>query len=120
MDINLTNIIDNFSEHLINLVPEFSDLRSAQIELNENPESEYLFSEINNIKETIVLLKSKNLPVSQEQEEEMSALMTKMREDQIIMRYLRSKNLARKKAIEIGNLLETKVGVNFAAGKICK
>ncbi|MEI7579867.1 MAG: YlbF family regulator [bacterium] len=120
MNSDIKNLIENFGEQLIEAIPEFKDLQFAFAELNNDIKSRQLLDEINTRKDTIAILKSQNLPVSQVQNDELALLMSKMRENEWIMKYLRSRNLARKKAVEIGNSLESIVGVDFAPGKVCQ
>ena len=117
---DLQVVIDKFISVLVEDVIEFKELRDATIELHSNETSLTLYEEINQRKQTISLLKAQGLPISDDQENSLAELMRRMRDDQTIMNYLRLKNLARKKAIEIGNLLENNIGVDFSSGKVCK
>ena len=120
MDNQITQLIQAFSNELINLVPEFEELFLARRDLDNDPTSKNLWTEKEEKRQTIELMKSKGLPVSVEQEQELALKLKEMRENPITMRYLKAINFAGKVSGKIGADLEEIVGVDFASRRGCK
>lgn len=114
------NQVSQFCSYLIQSVPEFQELAQARLELQNELQSKRLWDEIEEQKATISLLKSQGLPVSLEQEIELSEKLKEMRKNPITFRYLKALNKARKVARQIGAQMEQEVGIDFTPGKGCK
>ncbi len=120
MDNQITQLIKAFSNELMNLVPEFEELFLAKRDLDNDPTSKKLWTEKEEKRQTIELMKSKGLPVSTEQEQELALKLKEMRENPVAMRYLKAINFAGKISGRIGADLMELVGVDFAARRGCK
>ena len=120
MDNKIAQLIQAFSNELINLVPEFEELFLARRDLDNDPTSKKLWVDKEEQRQTIELLKKQGLPVSSEQELALAQKLKEMRENKITMRYLKSLNMAIKISGKIGADLEEIVGVDFASRRGCK
>lgn len=120
MNNQTTSVIHEFSDYLINHIPEFQELIQARKNLNDDPVSKQLWQEKEEQRETIELMKKKGLPISIEQEEKLSLKLKEMRENPITMRYLKAINFASKISGKIGADLEEAIGVSFTSRKGCK
>lgn len=117
---NDQKLIQDFSNELINRVPEFQELSQAKRDLEADPASKQLWTEKEEQRETIELMKKKGLPISIEQEEKLSLKLREMRENPITMRYLKAINFASKISGKIGAELLNLIGADFATRKGCK
>ena len=120
MDNQTTQLTNDFSKELINTVPEFQELAQAKKDLDADPASKQLWAEKEEQRETVELMKKKGLPVSTEQEENLSLKLKEMRVNPITMRYLKAINFASKISGKIGADLFDLVGVDFAPRRGCK
>ena len=120
MDNQTTQLTNDFSGELINTVPDFQELAQAKKDLDADPASKQLWAEKEEQRETIELMKKKGLPISTEQEENLSLKLKEMRENPITMRYLKAINFASKISGKIGADLFDLVGVDFAPRRGCK
>ncbi len=120
MEDKLAQLIQAFSNELINLVPEFEELFLAKRDLDNDLASKKLWQNKEEQRQTIELLKRQGLPVSSEQEFALTQKLKEMRENPITMRYLKSLNIAVKISGKIGADLEEIVGVDFASRRGCK
>ena len=120
MDDRIKLLTQDYSNQLLNLVPEFKELALAKQELESDPVSMQLWKDKEEQRQTIELLKKQGLPVSSEQELALAQKLKEMRENKITMRYLKSLNMAIKISGKISADLEEIVGVDFASRRGCK
>lgn len=116
----LSTLVKHFAKELIKTVPEFKEFQEAKKALETDPAAHKLWLTKEELRQTIDLLQIQELPVSADQEELFSQKMIEVRGNQIIMRYLKAKNSARKMSSQIGTELYDLVGADFAPGKGCK
>lgn len=107
---DINSLIKEFCNYLREYIPEFQELWEAQKALDNDPISKKLWENKEERRQTIELLKTKGLPITPKQEDELTQKLKEMRENPITMRYLKAKNYARKIAAQIGNQLETETG----------
>lgn len=120
MDDRLKKLIQEFSKELISSVSEFQELREAKKALENDPPSKKIWENKEEKRQTVELMKSKGLPVSEKQQQELTQNLKEMREDPIAMRYLKAKNLAGKISGNIGANLNDIIGVDFSPRRGCK
>ena len=119
-DQKVDGLIKEFCNYLREYIPEIQELWEAQRALDSDVSSKRLWEDKEERRQTIELLKTKGLPVTPKQEEELSQKLKEMRENPVTMRYLKAKNFASKVSGKIGAQLEEIVGVDFAPRKGCK
>ena len=120
MDKQLIQLIRNFSQELVNQIPEFQELIEAKQTLDQDPASQRLWQEKEEQRQTMELLKKQGMPISTEQEQQLSLKLQEMRENPIAMRYLKAINYANKVSGKIGTELFQLIGADFAPRKGCK
>ena len=119
MDAKITSLIKEFSKYLQEYIPEFQELKEAKEQLENDPVSKKLWEDKEELRNTIDLMKKKGLPVSSEQEINLTQKLKEMRENPITMRYLKAINTARKISGLIGNQLQIITGADFSPKKGC-
>lgn len=120
MDNQITSLVQDFSQQLTGLIPEFQEVLQAKQAMDTDSVSKQLWEEKEELRETIDFMKKQGLPVSAEQNEKLALKLKDMRENPITMRYLKSLNYAGKISGKIGTLLKEAIGVDFASRKKCK
>ena len=120
MDDQLKTTIQEFSSRLISITPEFQELAQAKRDLQTDPVSQQLWKDKEEQRQTIELMKKQGLPISPEQEQQLSLKLKEMRENPITMRYLKAINFASKISGKVGADLLDLIGVDFAPKRGCK
>lgn len=119
MDNQTSSAIQEFSEYLLSTVPEFQELYQARQQVNNDPVAKKIWSDKEEIQETIEFMKKNGLPISTEQQQNLAQKLKDMRENPLTMRYLKAINYAVKISGKIGAQLEEIIGVNFASKNGC-
>lgn len=120
MNDQTTQLTKDFSKELIGTIPEFQELAQAKHDLEADPTSKKLWTEKEELRTTIELMKKQGLPISGEQENNLSLKFKAMRENPNTMRYLKAINFASKISGTIGADLNEIIGVDFAPRRGCK
>lgn len=120
MNDQTTQLTQDFSKELISIVPEFQELAQAKRDLETDPASKKLWVEKEELRITIELMKKQGLPVSAEQDSNLSLKLKEMRGNPITMRYLKAINFASKISGKIGAELYELIGADFAPRTGCK
>ena len=111
--------VHDFSKYLLENIPEFQEVQKAKQALLQNPEALKLWDDIQERRNTIELLSTQGLPVTQETQEGLSIVLKEMNSNSVAMRYLRALNAAENITSRIYSLLGQEIGAEYVTQGSC-
>jgi len=115
---NFDQAIKDFSKTVLQ-TPEFARFKDVAGKLEHDKEAFSILQDVQERIQTIGVMQQEGLPVSDEQQRELSMAQDKIRTNEVCMAYLRASKDAAALAGNICNQLTQETGIPFAGGGGC-